>query len=350
MSIINENKEKALQAAISSIEKSFGKGSIMTSGAHPISDVVPLSTGFITLDKALGIGGFPRGRIVEVYGNESSGKTTLALHTIAEAQKTPGSKCAFIDVEHAFDPLYAKALGINLDELIISQPDNAEQALDIIETLARSGALDLIVLDSVAALVPKAEIEGDMGDQQMGLQARLMSKALRKLTGIISKTNTVMLFINQIRMKIGFVMGNPETTTGGNALKFYASVRIEVRKAEKLAKGDDQYGNMVKLKIVKNKVAPPFKVVVLEVIYGEGFSKTSELIDLATNLDIIEKSGSWYAFEGVKIGQGRDNAKKFILEKPDLMAKISEKVKASLGFFNGDMSNIAEELQDVIDE
>ncbi|MDA0617113.1 MAG: recombinase RecA [Proteobacteria bacterium] len=344
---MNENRERALQAAISSIEKAFGKGSIMTSSTTALADVKPLSTGFITLDKALGIGGFPRGRIVEVYGNESSGKTTLALHAIAETQKTPGAKCAFIDVEHAFDPIYAKTLGINLDDLIISQPDNAEQALDIIETLARSGALDMIVLDSVAALVPKAEIDGDMGDQQMGLQARLMSKALRKLTGVISKTNCVLLFINQIRMKIGFVMGNPETTTGGNALKFYASVRIEVRKAEKLAKGEDQYGNMVKIKIVKNKVAPPFKVVVLEVIYGEGFSKTGELIDLATKLDVVEKSGSWYSFEGTKIGQGRDNAKKFVVENPDMMKKISEKVKANLGLFDGDMNEIAEELQDV---
>lgn len=346
---MNDNKERALQAAISTIEKAFGKGSIMTSTTNMLADVKPLTTGFITLDKALGIGGFPRGRIVEVYGGESSGKTTLALHTIAETQKVAGSKCAFIDVEHAFDPIYAKNLGINLDDLIISQPDNAEQALDIIETLARSGALDLIVLDSVAALVPKAEIDGDMGDQQMGLQARLMSKALRKLTGVIAKTNCVLLFINQVRMKIGVMFGNPETTTGGNALKFYASVRIEVRKAEKLAKGEDQYGNMVKIKIVKNKVAPPFKVVVLEVIYGEGFSKTGEVIDLATKLNVIEKSGSWYAFEGAKIGQGRDNAKKFIVENPDLMARISEKVKASLGLFDGDMNDIAEELQDVIE-
>lgn len=346
---MNDNKEKALQAAISTIEKAFGKGAVMTSGTKAISDVKPLPTGFLTLDKALGIGGLPRGRIVEVYGSESSGKTTLALHTIAETQKTEGARCAFIDVEHAFDPIYAKALGINLDNLIISQPDNAEQAFDIIETLARSGALDLIVLDSVAALVPKAEIDGDMGDQQMGLQARLMSKALRKLTGIISKTNCVLLFINQIRMKIGFVMGNPETTTGGNALKFYASVRIEVRKAEKLAKGEDQYGNMVKVKIVKNKVAPPFKVVVLEVIYGEGFSKTGELVDLATKLEIIEKSGSWYSFEGDKLGQGRDNVKKFIVENPKIAEKISEKVKASLGLFDGDMNDIASELQDVVE-
>lgn len=334
------NKEKALQAAISAIEKTFGKGSIMVSNTT-ISDVKPLPTGFLTLDKALGIGGLPRGRIVEVYGGESSGKTTLALHLIAETQKTENSRCAFIDVEHAFDPIYAKALGIDLEKLIISQPDNAEQAFDIIETLARSGALDLIVLDSVAALVPKAEIDGDMADQQMGLQARLMSKGLRKLTGIISKTNCVMLFINQIRMKIGFVMGNPETTTGGNALKFYASVRIEVRKADKLAKGDDQYGNMVKLKIVKNKVAPPFKLVVLEVIYGQGFSKTGELVDLGTKLNVIEKSGSWYAFEGAKIGQGRDNAKKFITDNADIRNKIAEKVRQNLGLFDGDMTDIA---------
>jgi recombination protein RecA len=335
------NKEKALQAAIGTIEKTFGKGSIMTSNTT-ISDVKPLPSGFITLDKALGIGGFPRGRIVEVYGNESSGKTTLALHLIAETQKTEGARCAFIDVEHAFDPIYAKALGIDLDKLIISQPDNAEQAFDIIETLARSGALDLIILDSVAALVPKAEIDGDMGDQQMGLQARLMSKALRKLTGIMSKSNCVLLFINQIRLKIGFVMGNPETTSGGNALKFYASVRIEVRKADKLAKGEDQYGNMVKIKIVKNKVAPPFKTVMLEVIYGEGFSKMGELIDLATKLNVVDKSGSWYAFEGTKIGQGRDNAKKFITDNMEIRNKISEKVKQNLGMFDGDME-VAEE-------
>ena len=342
---MNDNKEKALAAAISSIEKSFGKGSIMTSHTG-ISDVQALPTGFITLDKALGIGGFPRGRMIEIYGNESSGKTTLALHAIAETQKTKGAKCAFIDVEHAFDPIYAKALGINLEDLIISQPDNAEQAFDIIETLARSGALDLIVLDSVAALVPKAEIDGEMGDQQMGLQARLMSKALRKLTGIVSKTNCVLIFINQIRMKIGFVMGNPEVTSGGNALKFYASVRIEVRKAEKLAKGEDQYGNMVKIKIVKNKVAPPFKTVVLEVIYGEGFSRTGELIDLATKLDVVEKSGSWYAFEGTKIGQGRDNAKKFIIENVDIMNRIADKVRANLGLFDGDMADVIGETTD----
>ena len=335
-----EQKEKALQAAISTIEKACGKGIIMTLGKRPEMEVEVLSSGFFTIDKALGVGGFPRGRIVEIYGQESSGKTTLAIHLIAETQKMEGSKCAFVDVEHAFDPLYAKKLGVNPDELLISQPDFGEQALDIVEMLVRSGAIDLVVVDSVAALVPKVEIDGDMDDQQMGVQARLMSKALRKLTGIISKTKCTVVFINQLRAKIGGMgYGPQETTTGGTALKFYASIRVEVKRVGQLKKGEEVYGNMTRFKIVKNKVAPPFKQVDLEVVYGEGISHLSELIDLGVKLNIIEKSGSWFAYSGSKLGQGKENAKKFLKDNPEIQEKIRSELKQNLGMFDGELVN-----------
>jgi recombination protein RecA len=334
-----EQKEKALAAAISSIEKACGKGTIMTLQAASENmeiDVIP--TGFFTLDKALGIGGLPRGRIMEIYGNESSGKTTLAIHMIAAAQKLPNSKCAFIDVEHAFDSVYAKKLGVDMNSLLISQPDYAEQALDIIETLVRSGAVDVVVLDSVAALVPKVEIDGEMEDQQMGVQARLMSKALRKLTGIVSKTKCVVIFINQLRAKIGGMgYGPQETTTGGNALKFYSSIRVEVKRIETLKKNEEAYGIVARFKIVKNKVAPPFKTVDLEIIYGEGISKYGEMIDLGVKLSIIEKSGTWFSFKETRLGQGRENAKTFIKEHPEIEAEITNLIKQGLGGFDGDM-------------
>jgi recombination protein RecA len=334
-----EQKEKALAAAISSIEKACGKGTIMTLQAASENmeiDVIP--TGFFTLDKALGIGGLPRGRIMEIYGNESSGKTTLAIHMIAAAQKLPNAKCAFIDVEHAFDSVYAKKLGVDMNSLLISQPDYAEQALDIIETLVRSGAVDVVVLDSVAALVPKVEIDGEMEDQQMGVQARLMSKALRKLTGIVSKTKCVVIFINQLRAKIGGMgYGPQETTTGGNALKFYSSIRVEVKRIETLKKNEEAYGIVARFKIVKNKVAPPFKTVDLEIIYGEGISKYGEMIDLGVKLSIIEKSGTWFSFKETRLGQGRENAKTFIKEHPEIEAEITNLIKQGLGGFDGDM-------------
>jgi recombination protein RecA len=337
--IQKEQKEKALQAAIASIEKSCGKGTIMTlqaASADMELDVIP--TGFFTLDKALGVGGIPRGRIIEIYGHESSGKTTLTIHMIAAAQKIEGSKCAFIDVEHAFDIAYAKKLGVNVNDLLISQPDYAEQALDIIETLVRSGAVDVVVLDSVAALVPKVEIDGEMEDQQMGVQARLMSKALRKLTGIVSKTKCVVIFINQLRAKIGGMgYGPQETTTGGNALKFYSSVRIEVKRVETLKKNDEAYGIVARIKTVKNKVSPPFKVVDLEIIYGEGISKHGEMIDLGIKLGIIEKSGTWFSFKDTRLGQGRENAKTFIKEHPEIETEICNLIKQQLNKFDGDM-------------
>lgn len=339
LAIQKEQKEKALAAAIASIEKACGKGTIMTLQAASDNmelDVIP--TGFFTLDKALGVGGLPRGRIVEVYGSESSGKTTLAIHMIAAAQKQENSKCAFIDVEHAFDSVYAKKLGVDVNNLLISQPDYAEQALDIIETLVRSGAVDVVVLDSVAALVPKVEIDGEMEDQQMGVQARLMSKALRKLTGIISKTKCVLVFINQLRAKIGGMGHGPqETTTGGNALKFYSSIRIEVKRIETLKKGDEAYGIIARFKIVKNKVAPPFKIVDLEIIYGEGISKYGEMIDLGVKLSIIEKSGTWFSFKDTRLGQGRENAKLYIKEHPEVEEEIRNLIKQGLGGFDGEM-------------
>ena len=303
------DRNKALEAALSQIDKQFGKGSAMKFGQRPVVDVEVIPSGSLALDVALGVGGYPRGRIVEIYGPESSGKTTLTLHAIAEAQKA-GLSCAFIDAEHAFDPVYAKNLGINLEDMIISQPDNGEAALEIADTLVRSGAIDLIIVDSVAALVPQVELEGGMADNQMGLQARLMSKALRKLTSTVSKTNATVIFINQIRMKIGVMFGNPETTTGGNALKFYASIRLDIRKGSVIKDQDEILGNETRVKVVKNKVSPPFKTAEFEIIYGEGVSKYGELIDLAVKADIIEKSGSWYAYGGSKIGQGKENVKK----------------------------------------
>jgi recombination protein RecA len=340
-----EQKEKALLAAIASIEKSCGKGTIMSlndASQNMGIDVIP--TGFFTLDKALGVGGIPRGRIIELYGHESSGKTTLAIHMIAGAQKIEGSKCAFIDVEHAFDSNYAKKLGVNVNDLLISQPDYAEQALDIIETLVRSGAIDVVVLDSVAALVPKVEIDGEMEDQQMGVQARLMSKALRKLTGIVSKTNCTVIFINQLRAKIGGMgYGPQETTTGGNALKFYSSVRIEVKRIETLKKNDEAYGIVARFKIVKNKVSPPFKIIDLEIIYGEGISKYGEMVDLGVKLGIIEKSGTWFSFGDVRLGQGKENAKNFIKSNKEVEDQIITGLKQKLGGFDGEMISGEEE-------
>lgn len=341
LAIQKEQKEKALAAAIASIEKACGKGTIMTLQAAQDNmeiDVIP--TGYFTLDKALGVGGLPRGRIIEIYGNESSGKTTLAVHMIAAAQKLPGSKCAFIDVEHAFDAEYAKRLGVNVNDLLISQPDYAEQAFDIIETLVRSGAIDILVLDSVAALVPKVEIDGEMEDQQMGVQARLMSKALRKLTGIVSKTKCVVVFINQLRAKIGGMgYGPQETTTGGNALKFYCSIRIEVKRIETLKKNDEPYGIVARFKIVKNKVAPPFKTVDLEIIYGEGISKYGELIDLGIKLGFIEKSGTWFSYKETRLGQGRENAKLFLKEHPAVDEEIRNLIVQNLSGLEGDVTN-----------
>ena len=331
------DKEKALDAALSQIEKAFGKGSIMRMGqdnAH--ADIEGIPTGSLGLDMALGIGGLPRGRIVEIYGPESSGKTTLALSVIAQAQKKGGT-CAFIDAEHALDPSYAKKIGVDLENLLISQPDAGEQALEIADTLVRSGAIDVLVVDSVAALVPKAELEGEMGDSHMGLQARLMSQALRKLTSTIARSNTLVIFINQIRMKIGVMFGNPETTTGGNALKFYASVRIDIRSIGKIKDKEDIIGSQTRVKIVKNKVAPPFKVVDFDIMYGEGISKTGELIDLGVKANVIEKSGAWFSYNGDKIGQGRENAKIFLKEHPDLALEIENKIKADAGHLSSEM-------------
>jgi recombination protein RecA len=326
-----DEKLKALEAARLQIEKQFGQGSLMKLGSHDAAkgiEVIP--SGSIMLDEALGVGGYPRGRVIEIYGPESSGKTTLALHAIAEAQKK-GGIAAFIDAEHALDPIYAKNLGVNTDDLWVSQPDNGEQALDITESLIRSGAVDIIVIDSVAALTPQAEIEGDMGDAHVGLQARLMSQALRKLTGTLSKSKTILIFINQIRMKIGVMFGNPETTTGGNALKFYASVRLEVRKIETIEKGEEEaVGNKVRVKVVKNKVAPPFRKVELEIMFGKGISWSASLVDAAVKYDIIDKKGAWYTMGEEKIGQGRDNAKLYIEQNPDTAAMIEKKVRAAI--------------------
>ena len=331
------DKDKALDAALSQIEKAFGKGSIMRMGqdnAHV--DIEGIPTGSLGLDMALGIGGLPRGRIVEIYGPESSGKTTLALSVIAQAQKKGGT-CAFIDAEHALDPSYAKKIGVDLESLLISQPDAGEQALEIADTLVRSGAIDVLVVDSVAALVPKAELEGEMGDSHMGLQARLMSQALRKLTSTIARSNTLVIFINQIRMKIGVMFGNPETTTGGNALKFYASVRIDIRSIGKIKDKEDIIGSQTRVKIVKNKVAPPFKVVDFDIMYGEGISKTGEIVDLGVKANVIEKSGAWFAYNGDKIGQGRENAKTFLKEHPDIALEIENKIKADAGHLSAEM-------------
>ncbi|MBQ3489496.1 MAG: recombinase RecA [Clostridia bacterium] len=321
-----EDKKKALATALSQIEKDFGKGTIMKLGENAHMSVEAIPTGSLTLDLALGIGGVPKGRIVEIFGPESSGKTTVALHIAAEVQKL-GGEAAFIDAEHALDPIYAKALGVNIDNLLVSQPDSGEQALEITDALVRSGAVDVVVVDSVAALVPQQEIDGDMGSSHVGLQARLMSQALRKLSGSISKTNCVVIFINQLREKVGVMYGNPETTTGGRALKFYASVRIDVRKVENLKQGDEVFGNRVKCKVVKNKVAPPFRVAEFDIIYGKGISKAGEIIDVAIELGIIQKSGSWFSYNGEKVAQGKENTKKAIAENQALMLELEEKIK-----------------------
>jgi recombination protein RecA len=328
---LNTEKAKALQAALAQIEKQFGKGSIMRLGeGEVIEDIEVVSTGSLGLDIALGVGGLPRGRVVEIYGPESSGKTTLTLQVIAEMQKQAGT-CAFIDAEHALDTAYAQKLGVNLQELLISQPDTGEQALEIVDALVRSGSVDLVVIDSVAALTPKAEIEGEMGDSLPGLQARLMSQALRKLTSSIKKTNTMVIFINQIRMKIGVMFGNPETTTGGNALKFYASVRLDIRRIGNIKKGEEIIGNETKVKVVKNKVSPPFKTAEFDILYGQGISREGEVVDMGVNAKVLEKSGAWYAYNGEKIGQGKDNAREFLKENPELAVEIENKVREAMG-------------------
>ena len=333
----SEDKIKALEVAIGQIEKSFGKGSVMKLGqSDSVVDIGSISTGSLSLDVALGIGGFPKGRIVEIYGPESSGKTTLALHVLAEAQKTGGT-CAFIDAEHALDTVYAKKLGVNVDELVISQPDAGEQALEITDTLVRSGAVDVLVVDSVAALTPRAELEGEMGDHHVGLHARLMSQALRKLTGSISKSNCLVIFINQIRLKIGVMFGNPETTTGGNALKFYSSVRIDIRRIGAIKDRDDIIGNQTRVKVVKNKVSAPFRTVEFDIMYGEGISKTGELVDLGVDSEIIEKSGSWYSYKTERIGQGRENAKTFLKDNPDIANEIEDLIRQNSGIVNEKM-------------
>ena len=329
MSLENSEKKKALESALGQIEKQFGKGSVMKLGDFTAMNVESIPTGALSLDVALGIGGIPKGRIIEIFGPESSGKTTLALHMIAECQKR-GGEAAFIDAEHALDPVYAKHLGVDIDNLIVSQPDTGEQALEIAEALVRSGAIDIIVVDSVAALVPKAEIDGDMGDAHVGLQARLMSQALRKLAGVLNKSNTAIVFINQLREKVGIMFGNPETTPGGRALKFYSSVRVEIRRSEAIKNGTEIVGNKVNIKVVKNKVAPPFKSTQVDIIYGKGISRDGEVLDLAVDKDIVDKSGAWYAYKGEKIGQGRENAKRYLVEHPDIMNEITEAIKASL--------------------
>ncbi len=340
----NTEKRKALEAAMSQIEKQFGKGSVMKLGEFKAMEIEAIPTGALSLDMALGIGGVPRGRIIEVFGPESSGKTTLALHVVAEAQKM-GGEAAFIDAEHALDPVYAKKLGVDIDNLIVSQPDTGEQALEITESLVRSGALDVIVVDSVAALVPKAEIDGDMGDSHMGLQARLMSQALRKLAGAINKSKTVLIFINQLREKIGVMFGNPETTTGGRALKFYASVRLDIRKVENIKQDGEVKGNRVRVKVIKNKVAPPFREAEFDVVYGEGISKAGNILDMAVNMDVIEKSGSWFSYNGERIGQGRENVKKYLQDNPKVLSDVEEKVRAN--FAKAFEESLGEEIKEI---
>ena len=340
------DKLKSLESTISQIERSYGKGSVMRLGERDVVEIDAISSGSLSLDVALGIGGLPKGRIVEIYGPESSGKTTLALHVIAEAQKNKGT-CAFIDAEHALDPIYAKKLGVNTDEMLISQPDNGEQALEIADTLVNSSAIDVLVVDSVAALVPRAEIEGDMGDSHMGLHARLMSQALRKLTGSISKSQCLVIFINQIRQKIGVMFGNPETTTGGNALKFYASVRMDIRRIGAIKDREEVVGNQTRVKIVKNKLAPPFKTVEFDIMYGEGISKTGEILDLAASIGLVEKSGAWYSYNGDRIGQGRENAKNFLKDNSEIALKIEQEIR-SHGKEN--KSNEENEKIDVVEE
>jgi recombination protein RecA len=339
---ISVDKSKAIDSAMSQIERQFGKGSIMKLGSQPIVDVPVISTGSISLDRALGVGGLPRGRVTEIFGPESSGKTTLALHAVANAQRK-GGIAAFIDAEHALDTSYARGLGVNCDELLVSQPDTGEQALEIADMLLRSGAVDVLVIDSVAALVPRAEIEGEMGDAHMGLQARLMSQALRKLTGTIGKTMTCLIFINQIRMKIGVVFGNPETTTGGNALKFYASVRLDIRRVGSIKNGQDVIGNRTRVKVVKNKMAPPFKEAEFDIMYGEGISYIGDLLDVGVEAGIVEKSGAWYSYNGERIGQGRENVKIFLKDNPDVNANLNEKVRESLGLIKKATEKEAEE-------
>jgi recombination protein RecA len=339
------DKQKALESALAQIERSFGKGSIMKLGSTPALDISAISTGSIGLDIALGVGGLPKGRIIEIYGPESSGKTTLALHVIAEEQKA-GGVCAFVDAEHALDPVYARKVGVDIDELLISQPDTGEQALEITETLVRSGAVSVVVVDSVAALTPKAELEGDMGEAQVGAQARLMSQAMRKLTSAISRSNCMVIFINQIRMKIGVMFGSPETTSGGNALKFYASVRLDIRRIGAIKDRDEVVGNTTRVKVVKNKVAPPFKQVEFDIMYGEGISKRGELIDLGVKAGVVEKSGAWYSFADQRIGQGRENAKTFLKDNPDIAWAIEDKIRAAHGLdfaVQGDESEMVED-------
>ena len=332
----DKERQKSLDAAISQIDSNFGKGSVMKLGQRQVMDIESISTGSLSLDIALGIGGLPKSRIVEIYGPESSGKTTLALQVIAEAQKSGGT-CAFIDAEHALDPSYAKKLGVNTTDLLISQPDTGEQALEITDTLVRSGAISVLVVDSVAALTPRAELEGEMGDHHMGLQARLMSQALRKLTGSISKSNTMVIFINQIRMKIGVMFGSPETTAGGNALKFYSSVRLDIRRIGAIKDGDEIVGNQTRVKVVKNKVAPPFKVVEFDIMYGKGISKLGELIDLGAKADIVEKAGAWYSYKGEKIGQGKENSKEYLINNPKISAEIEMAIRANAGLISDKM-------------
>ena len=326
----NENRQRALEEALKKIEKSYGKGAVMKLGEKVDTQIQTVSSGSLALDIALGVGGFPRGRIIEVYGPESSGKTTVALHAVAEVQKR-GGVAAFIDAEHALDPEYAKALGVNIDELLLSQPDTGEQGLGIADALVSSGAVDIVIVDSVAALVPRAEIDGDMGQSHVGLQARLMSQALRKLSGSINKTKTIAIFINQIREKVGVMFGNPETTPGGRALKFYATVRLEVRRADQIKQGTEILGNQTKIKVVKNKVAPPFKTAVVDIMYGEGISQLGELLDMAADLDFVKKSGAWYAYNDEKIGQGRENAKAFLADHPEVVSDLNQKVRAHYG-------------------
>ncbi|GED18841.1 recombinase RecA [Kurthia gibsonii] len=344
---MNERKA-ALDNALKQIEKQFGKGSVMKLGEQADRKIQTSPSGSLALDTALGVGGYPKGRVVEIYGPESSGKTTVTLHAIAEIQKA-GGQAAFIDAEHALDPVYAQKLGVNIDELLLSQPDTGEQALEITEALVRSGAIDIIVIDSVAALVPKAEIEGEMGDSHMGLQARLMSQALRKLSGIINKSNCIAIFINQVREKIGVMFGNPETTTGGRALKFYSSVRLEVRRAESIKQGNDIVGNRTKIKVVKNKVAPPFKTAEVDIMYGEGISKEGEIIDIGVEKEIVQKSGSWYAYGDERLGQGRENAKEFLKENPEVQAEIAQKIREKSGIATTEFVATPEE-DEVMDE
>ncbi len=332
--IIEKDKDKALEQVLADIEKQFGKGSIMKLGSESHLNIETTSTGSIALDVALGAGGYPKGRIIEIYGPESSGKTTFALHAIAEIQKQ-GGRAAFIDAEHALDPIYAKNLGVDIDELLLSQPDTGEQALEICEALVRSEAIDIVVIDSVAALVPQAEIEGEMGDSHVGLQARLMSQALRKLSGTLNKTKTTAIFINQLREKVGVMFGNPETTPGGRALKFYSSIRLEVRRAEQIKQGDSVIGNRTNIKVVKNKVAPPFKVAQVDIMYGEGISKEGEIVDLATEINILDKSGAWYSYNGEKVGQGKENVKNYLRENPDLRDEIEYKIREHFDILNG---------------